>query len=248
VRGPAQRPCTYCPYKKSTPSGLWAESEYEKLRGYDLPTDKQPFAVFACHEAADRLCAGWCGTHDMDENMGLRIAALTSMTPEDLRAARDYVSPEPLWESGEAAYAHGVARIENPDAAAQAGSEKLRPKVAKRSLEDAVRVLPEVEEQVSPLMVARSDAGYLTEWGYPAQATRVVAGNAAGEVRRHWAVWVPGAAKIVDATGHRRISRTMPRRWLADPADYAEAVATATGTDWVEIDKWGTWPREEDGQ
>ncbi|WP_336794377.1 DUF6283 family protein [Gordonia malaquae] len=50
VTSPAPRPCESCPYRRDVPSGVWAESEYEKLRAYDAPTGEQPVRLFLCHQ------------------------------------------------------------------------------------------------------------------------------------------------------------------------------------------------------
>ena len=75
ILAPAVRPCATCPYRLDAPSGLWHPSEYAKLSGYDQETPFQPFDVFLCHQVRDALCAGWCGVHDMGENLAVRIAA-----------------------------------------------------------------------------------------------------------------------------------------------------------------------------
>lgn len=63
--GPVIRsqPCSACPYRVDVPSGVWAASEYEKLRPYDEPTGSQPFNAFACHATPEHLCRGWAECH-----------------------------------------------------------------------------------------------------------------------------------------------------------------------------------------
>lgn len=120
VKPPQKRPCGSCPYRKDVPSGVWDASEYMKLPGFDLPTFDQPQGVFLCHQQDGHLCAGWCGTHDMTQNLGLRLAAIKgSLTPEEVEEVMDYVSPVPLFESGSEAAMHGLADIEQPDERAQ---------------------------------------------------------------------------------------------------------------------------------
>lgn len=114
---PAKNPCGSCPYRQDAPSGLWHESEYDKLREYDRETGFQPSDFFFCHTTTERLCAGWVGCHDMDENMALRLASLgvnPNVRPEDVDAVRDYSTDVPLFGSGEEAYRHGMAEYENP--------------------------------------------------------------------------------------------------------------------------------------
>jgi hypothetical protein len=97
------------------PSGVWAEEEYAKLPEFDGPTWSQPTSVFVCHQQDGRVCAGWAGCHDMNESMGLRLASLNDkLTEKDVIATLDYVSPVPLFESGAAAAAHGLAEVEAP--------------------------------------------------------------------------------------------------------------------------------------
>jgi hypothetical protein len=113
------------------PSGVWAASEYAKLPDYDAPTFEQPPAAFFCHQKAvgDEgacLCRGWVGTHDMVNSLGLRMALIAGAIDEDTyRAAIDYVSPVPLFESGAEAAAHGIAEIEQPSDKAQRTVEKI---------------------------------------------------------------------------------------------------------------------------
>ncbi len=126
TRRPAPRPCESCPYRTDVPAGLWAPSEYVKLARYDAETGLQPARVFLCHQAGDRVCAGWAGCHDTDHLLSLRAAALTgSMTGDDITATRDYRSPVLLFRSGTEAAAWGMSGIECPDPAARHLQEKL---------------------------------------------------------------------------------------------------------------------------
>lgn len=111
---PAKNPCGSCPYRRDCPSGLWHESEYDKLREFDLPTQEQSGRVFLCHQTPAKLCAGWVGTHDMDESMAMRIGMIHGLTPEDVAAVRAYTTDVPLFGSGEEAYQHGMREYENP--------------------------------------------------------------------------------------------------------------------------------------
>jgi hypothetical protein len=74
VQPPAAHPCGSCPYR-DVPSGIWAPEEYGKLPEYDRPTAEQPTQVFCCHQQPGRLCAGWCGCHDMAETLAVRLWA-----------------------------------------------------------------------------------------------------------------------------------------------------------------------------
>lgn len=111
----ATAPCRSCPYRRDVPSGVWDASEYVKLPGYDLPTGEQPPAVFYCHQRDGKVCAGWAGTHDMADNLGVRLAVVFGkLTKEQVDELCDYVSPVPLFVSGREASAHGLAEITEP--------------------------------------------------------------------------------------------------------------------------------------
>lgn len=126
---PQKRPCGSCPYRQDVPSGVWHESEYLKLPLYDRPTIEQPVAVFMCHQQDGHLCAGWCGTHDMENNMAIRISmSMGHISPEDFDAILEYESPVPLFESGMDAAAHGLKEIFNPGTRAQTTMKNLKRK------------------------------------------------------------------------------------------------------------------------
>lgn len=124
MRGPAPHPCGSCPYRRDVPSGVWSGEEYDKLPPFDNPDES--FTVFMCHQADKRLCAGWVGCHDMDNMIGLRLAASAGMlSSEELELARNYVSPVPLFANGAEAAAHGHGEIANPSPAARRTIDKL---------------------------------------------------------------------------------------------------------------------------
>lgn len=126
ARGPARYPCASCPYRADVPSGVWDASEYEKLPPYDEETAFQPPAAFFCHQQNGRLCAGWVGCHDMQNNLGLRIAVSTgAINAADYDAALAYESPVELHPSGTAAAEHGAAMIQTPGSDAQRVIVKL---------------------------------------------------------------------------------------------------------------------------
>lgn len=128
VGGPAPRPCASCPYREDVPSGVWHATEYQKLIAYDGPTSEQPPGLFLCHQtdaadAAARLCAGWVGGEEL---LAIRIGAATgALSPEDVQAAFEYVSPVPLFESGRDAAEHGIFEIEDPGEEAITAIEKI---------------------------------------------------------------------------------------------------------------------------
>ena len=51
--------CASCPYRKDVPSGIWEQSEYDKLPKYDGETWEQAGALFMCHLRDGCLCGGW---------------------------------------------------------------------------------------------------------------------------------------------------------------------------------------------
>jgi hypothetical protein len=122
---PSKVPCGTCPYRRDVPSGIWDANEYAKLPRYDGSTMEQlakgALGLFFCHQNDGHLCAGWVGCHDMDEAVAVRI---NPVAPETFT----YRSPVPLFASGAAAAAHGLADIEAPSAAACAAISKLERK------------------------------------------------------------------------------------------------------------------------
>lgn len=117
-------PCRYCPYRLDVPSGVWAASEYEKLRRFDGDIPEQFAAgadrVFSCHSTPDFLCAGWVGCHDMTNSLAIRLNH-RRIDP----AVFDYVSPVPLHPSGAAAAEYGMRDLDAPGAEAIAAARKL---------------------------------------------------------------------------------------------------------------------------
>jgi len=64
-------PCSSCPYAKSTPPGVWAEHEYEKLRRFDEGYQFIPeMSTFLCHQAkkmVKRLMTKGIGLKERDQ-------------------------------------------------------------------------------------------------------------------------------------------------------------------------------------
>lgn len=128
---PCKNPCGSCPYRQDVPSGVWAAEEYEKLPEYDEDTGNQPVGLFLCHQQDGHLCAGWAGTHDMDNTLAMRLAH-HRMAGEEIEKTYDYVCPVPLWSSGREARDHGMANLETPDDKARRTIEKLTRKLPVR--------------------------------------------------------------------------------------------------------------------
>lgn len=132
MSAPAKAPCVSCPYRRDVPAGVWAAEEYDKLLQFDGPTAYQSPTVFYCHQQDGRVCAGWAGTHDMEESLGLRMGVMLGVvSPEDAEAIRAYESPVPLFSSGREAAEHGRAGIEEPDVPARQMVERISRKRTK---------------------------------------------------------------------------------------------------------------------
>lgn len=137
IQGSAPRPCESCPYRKDTPSGVWAASEYVKLALYDRETPLQPAGLFQCHQhdadsqkQVPRVCAGWAGTHGPQignyDLMSVRMAvAFQRIDWKTAQKIYTYRSPVPLFSSGREAAEHGMREIENPSPEARRISEKI---------------------------------------------------------------------------------------------------------------------------
>lgn len=123
---PRNVPCPTCPYRKDCPSGVWHEEEYLKLPAYDQETWAQPMAVFMCHDAKDKrtMCRGWLDVIDKPESLALRLAATRGMVFLDL--AQLPHSGVPVFASGQAAAAHGIAQMEQPSPSAMRVISKLK--------------------------------------------------------------------------------------------------------------------------
>jgi hypothetical protein len=132
IKAPAPAPCGSCPYRRDVPSGVWSAEEYAKLPLFDRPTPEQPPSVFMCHQQDGRLCAGWTAVHDMDNSLGLRIAAGFGLLANGvMEAARRYATSTPLFSSGREAAEHGMAEINSPGIKARRLVAKLGRKQAK---------------------------------------------------------------------------------------------------------------------
>lgn len=124
---PLPVPCGSCPYRRDVPSGVWHTKEYKKLPEYDLDTPFQPPYVFLCHQVTGGLCAGWCGTHDMKHNLGLRIAeAIGRMDAATVDEAMAYTTDVPLFASGREACDHGLRDIKTPTLRAVLSQRSIR--------------------------------------------------------------------------------------------------------------------------
>lgn len=123
---PRKRPCASCPYRKDVASGVWAQSEYDKLPGYDGDITEQieanAMAPFGCHQQDGHLCAGWVGYHDPYDMLALRLAVGGGHVDP---AVFEYTTDVPLWSSGQEAADHGMLEIDAPGVKAERTIEKL---------------------------------------------------------------------------------------------------------------------------
>lgn len=127
-------PCGSCPYRRDAPSGVWDAEEYAKLPTYDGETFEQRPRAFLCHNDADRpeprLCAGWLGCHGPEELLGVRIGLIEgAIDPSVL----DFTTDVPLFESGAAAAAYGLADVDAPSPEAVDVVRKVRRAAAARA-------------------------------------------------------------------------------------------------------------------
>lgn len=120
---PRKSPCASCPYRQNAPSGVWHESEYEKLPHYDGETFEQTsIAVFSCHQQDGSVCAGWLGHRDPLDLLAVRIGLADGRLDP---SCAEYSTEVPLFASGAEAAAHGVAEILEPGPRAQDTIRKI---------------------------------------------------------------------------------------------------------------------------
>lgn len=119
---PRKSPCASCPYRKGVPSGVWHESEYDKLPLYDGETWGQSTHAFLCHQGDGDVCSGWLGHRDPYDLLAVRLGVSAGTLDE---SCLDYRTPVPLFASGAEAGAHGKAQITTPSPKAEATIEKI---------------------------------------------------------------------------------------------------------------------------
>lgn len=130
---PRKSPCASCPFRRSVASGVWDESEYSKLTGYDGDIgDQTATAVFLCHQPDEdaAVCAGWLGHRDPADLLAVRLGLVSGHLDVD---AIEYSTTVPLFESGKAAAEHGMRDYRAPGASAVSTIEKI---VRKSQLRD----------------------------------------------------------------------------------------------------------------
>ena len=119
-------PCQSCPYRRDVPSGVWHESEYDKLPEYDGETHGQSPVLFLCHQRDSTVCAGWLGYRDPMDLLAVRIGVARGALPCE---ALDYTTKVPLFATGAEAAEHGKRDIEDPGLAARKLIDKMGPTI-----------------------------------------------------------------------------------------------------------------------
>ncbi|MFJ2662524.1 DUF6283 family protein [Arthrobacter koreensis] len=120
---PRKSPCASCPYRKNVPSGIWDQSEYDKLSRYDGEMHEQSAtAVFMCHQQDGCVCSGWLAHREPADMLAVRIGLMSGQMD---MACLDYATDVELFSSGAAAAAHGQRDIDEPSEAAIAVIGKI---------------------------------------------------------------------------------------------------------------------------
>lgn len=134
-----KEPCSACPYRQDSPSGLWAAEEYDKLPPYDAPTGSQPFEIFLCHATPDHLCHGWAVVGDW-ELLALRLYAAYSIHEVEIPPP-----VVPLWSTHTQAADHGRAGIAAPSPRAMRTIHRLTRKYPRLRSSDGADPLPRLQ-------------------------------------------------------------------------------------------------------
>lgn len=127
-------PCNTCPYRLSTPFGIWHESEYRKLPLYDAGGTE--LSIFHCHQenatGVPTLCRGWVSCHRFD-SIAVRFAVIRGVLTID---QVEEECPVPLYATGREACEAGLAGVEEPSSKAQRVMERLvRKGIGKASID-----------------------------------------------------------------------------------------------------------------
>jgi hypothetical protein len=109
VDGP---PCPECPYRRDVEPGIWPESVYGRLAGYDGSLTQQQAtgtkSCMFCIRKSSRLCGGWIAAHPLPINFALQMQAPSGTL--DIDAIRAYRPGVPVFDTGAAAVIHGLKR------------------------------------------------------------------------------------------------------------------------------------------
>lgn len=93
-------PCDTCPYRRSTPLGIWSKAEYENLQRQDA--DEMGGACFGCHKdpSGKTSCRGWLADQKRRgvPSIQLRLSLLTNVDTIAAFEAVDDTDPD-LYDS-----------------------------------------------------------------------------------------------------------------------------------------------------
>lgn len=127
---PRKNPCASCPYRKDVPSGIWAESEYDKLPKYDGDIPEQAMnapesvKLFSCHQTDGHLCSGWvANTGDPADKLAIRLGLSSGLLDPSII---DYTTDTALFATGAEAAEHGKRDIENPNITQHKAVQKIK--------------------------------------------------------------------------------------------------------------------------
>jgi hypothetical protein len=114
-------PCSSCPYRRDTPSGVWGAEEYLKLPAYDEFMGGA--GTFLCHHSpvtgCDTVCRGWLEVQH--GNLFARIAAHRV----EVNKENENPTKVPLYSSGAEACRAGLRGVRRPGKKAQTVIQKL---------------------------------------------------------------------------------------------------------------------------
>lgn len=109
---PRKNPCASCPFRKNVPSGIWDETEYQKLATYDGEMHEQSAtASFMCHQEDGCVCSGWLAYRNPEDMLAVRLGLILG---ELDKSCLDYTTDVPLFETGAAAAEHGMKQYTAP--------------------------------------------------------------------------------------------------------------------------------------
>lgn len=127
---PRKNPCASCPFRTNVASGIWDQTEYQKLPAYDGEIHEQTAtAVFMCHQPAEgHVCSGWLGHRQYPEDMlAVRLGLIRGALDQ---SCLEYSNDVPLFESGAAAAEHGMKQFLDPQEDALSVIRKITRKQA----------------------------------------------------------------------------------------------------------------------
>jgi hypothetical protein len=124
----APTPCTTCPYRRDTPSGVWAEEEYRKLPTYDNHDFcTANLKVFHCHQEREigkpTVCHGWVSVHA--DGKAVRLACISGLISEEDMARIPIQADPALYATGAEACRAGLKGVNRPGKKARRAIERI---------------------------------------------------------------------------------------------------------------------------